>query len=229
MTLGCCCCAGGGHPQEGGAYYRNCSGPPAAQPLAGEPAGVLPGLSGRLCSVFNGSAFAPGLAIGPMACFGRSWGATPFPALTCQCGAQENVNRLKAYKASLVVFPRRSKKPKTGDTASKEEREGVPQVTGRLQPLVHAAAAAELETAKITEEMQVRPCVRRFRTLGALERVLGVCSLTALWCVSDALAMLLQAFRAYYKLRLERTNKKHLGKRAKRAAEAAAEEKDKAK
>ncbi|KAK9822367.1 hypothetical protein WJX81_002518 [Elliptochloris bilobata] len=104
---------------------------------------------------------------------------------------QENVNRLKAYKASLVVFPRRSNKPKAGDTASKEEREAVPQALGRLQPIAHAAPAAELETAKITEEMQ--------------------------------------AFRAYYKLRLERTNKKHLGKRAKRAAEAAAEEKDKAK
>ena len=73
------------------------------------------------------------------------------------CGTQENVNRLKAYKASLVLFPRRSKKPKAGDTASKEEREGVPQVTGRLQPLVRAARTAELETAEITEEMQVRP------------------------------------------------------------------------
>ena len=39
----------------------------------------------------------------------------------------------------------------------------------------------------------------------------------------------LQAARAYYKLRLERTNQKLVGMRAKRAAEAAAEEKDKAK
>ena len=35
--------------------------------------------------------------------------------------------------------------------------------------------------------------------------------------------------RAFYKLRLERTNVKHAGARAKRAAEAAAEERDKAK
>ena len=90
------------------------------------------------------------------------WGTRRAPAVTRWCGAQENVNRLKAYKASLVVFPRRSKKPKAGDTASKEEREGVPQVTGRLQPLVHAARGAELETAKITEEMQVRPCMLLF-------------------------------------------------------------------
>ena len=56
-----------------------------------------------------------------------------------------------------------------------------------------------------------------------------MCSLTAPCCSSDGCGVPWQAFRAYYKLRLERTNKKHLGKRAKRAAEAAAEEKDKAK
>ena len=38
-----------------------------------------------------------------------------------------------------------------------------------------------------------------------------------------------QENKAYYNLRLERTNAKHVGVRAKRAAEAAAEEKDKAK
>lgn len=61
------------------------------------------------------------------------------------------------------------------------------------------------------------------------ERALKVYSITALRCAADGCGLPLQAFRAYYKLRLERTNKKHLGKRAKRAAEAAAEEKDKAK
>ena len=39
----------------------------------------------------------------------------------------------------------------------------------------------------------------------------------------------MQEEKAYYRLRLERTNKKLVGVRAKRAAEAAAEEKDKAK
>jgi large subunit ribosomal protein L13e len=38
-----------------------------------------------------------------------------------------------------------------------------------------------------------------------------------------------QEEKAYYKLRLERTNAKLVGVRAKRAAEAAAEEKDKVK
>ena len=70
--------------------------------------------------------------------------------------AQENVNRLKAYKASLVVFPRRAKKPKAGDS-SKEELAAVQQAKGALLPIAHAAPAAELETVKITEEMQARP------------------------------------------------------------------------
>ena len=38
-----------------------------------------------------------------------------------------------------------------------------------------------------------------------------------------------QENKAYYNLRLERANAKHVGVRAKRAAEAAAEDKDKAK
>ena len=41
--------------------------------------------------------------------------------------------------------------------------------------------------------------------------------------------MIVQENKAYYNLRLERTNAKYVGVRAKRAQEAAAEEKDKAK
>ena len=45
----------------------------------------------------------------------------------------------------------------------------------------------------------------------------------------DTACLVLQSQRAYYKLRLERTNKRLVGVRAKRAAEAAADEKEKAK
>ena len=33
---------------------------------------------------------------------------------------QENANRLKAYKTNLVVFPRRSNKPKAGDSPAEQ-------------------------------------------------------------------------------------------------------------
>jgi large subunit ribosomal protein L13e len=104
-------------------------------------------------------------------------------------GLQENANRLKAYKTNLVVFPRRSKKPKAGDSPA-EQLQTVAQHTGVLLPAKRAAP--EVETVTITDEMK-------------------------------------QGERSYYRLRLERTNKKHLGKRTKRAAEAEAAEKDKAK
>jgi large subunit ribosomal protein L13e len=101
---------------------------------------------------------------------------------------QENVARLKAYQSKLVVFPRRSRKPKAGD-ASPEELKTSTQLKGVLLPLDHSKPA--LEKIALTQEMKDE--------------------------------------RAYYKLRLERVNQRLVGVRAKRAAEAAAEEKDKAK
>jgi len=47
---------------------------------------------------------------------------------------QENVQRLKAYKAKLVVFPRKPAKPKKGE-ATKEERKAVHQQKGVIQPI----------------------------------------------------------------------------------------------
>ncbi|KAK9804124.1 hypothetical protein WJX73_001684 [Symbiochloris irregularis] len=101
---------------------------------------------------------------------------------------QENANRLKAYKAMLVVFPRRSKKPKAGD-ASSEELQAVTQHGGPILPIEQKSR--ELETASLTDEQK--------------------------------------GFNAYQKLRVERQNARLVGVRAKRAAEAAAEEKDRAK
>jgi large subunit ribosomal protein L13e len=49
-----------------------------------------------------------------------------------------NVQRLKTYKANLVVFPRRMKKPKSGD-ASTEELSKVTQLSGAVQPIKKAS------------------------------------------------------------------------------------------
>jgi Ribosomal protein L13e len=49
---------------------------------------------------------------------------------------QENANRLKAYKTNLVVFPRRSKKPKAGDSPAEQlqtVRTLISTLTGRLR------------------------------------------------------------------------------------------------
>lgn len=98
---------------------------------------------------------------------------------------QMNVNRLKAFKANLVVFPRRANKPKAGD-ASAEELKTAMQLKGTVMPISKTKAA--LEKVAVTESMRSE--------------------------------------KAYSTLRLERMNARLTGIRAKRAAEAAAAEKD---
>ncbi|CAA7056378.1 unnamed protein product [Microthlaspi erraticum] len=99
-------------------------------------------------------------------------------------GLQSNVQRLKTYKAKLVIFPRRARKIKAGDSTA-EELANATQVQGDYMPIVREKPTMEL--VKITSEMK--------------------------------------SFKAYDKIRLERTNKRHAGARAKRAAEAEKEEK----
>ncbi|KAL7582427.1 hypothetical protein Lser_V15G44643 [Lactuca serriola] len=99
-------------------------------------------------------------------------------------GLQANVQRLKTFKAKLVIFPRRTRKTKAGDSTP-EELANATQVQGQVLPIVREKPVVEL--VKITEEMK--------------------------------------SFNAYAKLRVERINKRHLGARLKRAAEAEKEEK----
>ncbi|MCL7035967.1 hypothetical protein MKW94_014513 [Papaver nudicaule] len=99
-------------------------------------------------------------------------------------GLQTNVQRLKTFKAKLVVFPRRAGKFKNGDSTA-EELASATQVTGDFMPITRERP--EVELVKVTNEMK--------------------------------------SVKAYQKLRLERTNKRHMGKRLKRAAEVEKEEK----
>ncbi|XP_068641099.1 large ribosomal subunit protein eL13z-like [Aristolochia californica] len=97
---------------------------------------------------------------------------------------QANVQRLKMYKAKLVIFPRRSVKFKNGDS-SWEELASASQVQGEYLPITGVLPRVDL--VNVSAEMK--------------------------------------AFKAYQKLRLERTNKRHQGARSKKAAEAEKEEK----
>ncbi|CAN1132164.1 60S ribosomal protein L13-1 [Linum perenne] len=99
-------------------------------------------------------------------------------------GLQVNAQRLKTYKAKLVIFPRRARKVKAGDSAP-EELATATQVQGDYLPIDRVKPTVEL--VKVTEEMK--------------------------------------SVKAYDKLRLERTNKRHMGARLKRAKEAEKDEK----
>merc|ERR1711907_865405 len=68
-------------------------------------------------------------------------------------GKQANVQRLKEYKANLVVFPRNAKKCKKGwkaDASAEETAVATQITTSKVMPLV--AEAVEVETRKITPE-----------------------------------------------------------------------------
>ncbi|CAL9068481.1 unnamed protein product [Musa banksii] len=117
-------------------------------------------------------------------------------------GLQANVQRLKTYKAKLVIFPRRTRKFKAsaanslprllamlklslaGDS-SPEELATATQVQGPYLPIVREQPSVEL--VKVTDEMK--------------------------------------SFKAYAKLRVERMNERQVGVRMKKAAEAEKEEK----
>ena len=68
-------------------------------------------------------------------------------------GLQANVNRLKTYRANLILFPKRNSAPKAGD-ASAAELATAQQLIGTVMPITKAASVSEY--TKITPEMTVR-------------------------------------------------------------------------
>lgn len=86
-------------------------------------------------------------------------------------GLQENVNRLKAYKSNLVVFPRRANKPKAGD-ASAEELKATEQLKGKVMPIVRTKPA--LEKVAITEEMRAEKAYATLRLERMNARMQGI-------------------------------------------------------
>lgn len=85
-------------------------------------------------------------------------------------GLQANVQRLKAYKAQLVLFPRKAKSPKAGD-ASAEEVAAATQHKGYVMPIktVHP----EVEMVKITKEMQEASAYATLRKARSDARLAG--------------------------------------------------------
>ena len=84
---------------------------------------------------------------------------------------QANVQRLKAYKAKLVVFPRKNiNKPKNGDSAPEETKNSV-QHTGPIFPI--ARSVVKSTTAVITEELKSDSVFKTLRVARADARIFG--------------------------------------------------------
>ncbi|KAI8337902.1 ribosomal protein L13e [Chlamydoabsidia padenii] len=85
-----------------------------------------------------------------------------------------NVQRLKAYQAKLIVFPRKNGSPKKGDSEAAEVASAV-QFQGPLFPIEQVAAGPEARAITAEEKstnayMKLRYARSEKRTLGAREK-----------------------------------------------------------
>ncbi|CAB4278989.1 unnamed protein product [Prunus armeniaca] len=85
-------------------------------------------------------------------------------------GLQANVQRLKTYKAKLVVFPRRAQKLKAGDS-SPEELANATQIQGPYMPIVREKPTVEL--VKVTNDMKAFKAYDKLRVERMNERHVG--------------------------------------------------------
>ncbi|KAH9802305.1 60S ribosomal protein L13-1 [Citrus sinensis] len=85
-------------------------------------------------------------------------------------GLQSNVQRLKTYKAKLVVFPRRARKFKAGDSAP-EELATATQVQGPYMPITLEKPTVDL--VKVTQDMKSFKAYDKLRIERANERHFG--------------------------------------------------------
>lgn len=83
---------------------------------------------------------------------------------------QLNVQRLKAYQARLIVFPRKGGKVKKGDS-SVDETKNATQLEGELVPIVQVSK--ELETVVLTASMKSYSAVRDLKQHKATQRLEG--------------------------------------------------------
>ncbi|KAL2652121.1 hypothetical protein R1flu_020249 [Riccia fluitans] len=84
---------------------------------------------------------------------------------------QANVARLNTFKAKLVVFPRRSRKVKAGDSTA-EELASVTQLQGPVLPIVNQKPTVELVT--ITEDMKAVKAYSKLRVERMNARLVGI-------------------------------------------------------
>lgn len=73
-----------------------------------------------------------------------------------------NVERLKAYMANLILFPRKNSKPKHGD-ADKATLAAATQFKGKIQPL-EKKNTGKVEMVTVTDEMKSFKAYQKLRT-----------------------------------------------------------------
>lgn len=84
---------------------------------------------------------------------------------------QANVQRLKQYRSNLIVFPRKMKKPKTGDS-NPNSLAKASQLKGEVMPI--SAGAFREKARKVTKEEQETSVYRVLRDARAEKRHKGM-------------------------------------------------------
>ena len=85
-------------------------------------------------------------------------------------GLQANVQRLKAYQAKLIVFPRKSNKsPKNGDSAAAETGNAT-QLAGAILPITNDVTS---ESTSITGDMKSFSAYKEIRMAKSVARNVG--------------------------------------------------------
>ncbi|XP_020574103.1 60S ribosomal protein L13-1-like [Phalaenopsis equestris] len=85
-------------------------------------------------------------------------------------GLQANIQRLKTYKAKLVIFPRHARNFKAGDSTA-EELASAAQVKDGYMPVVHERPSVQM--AEVTEEMKTFMAYGKLRVERMNARQLG--------------------------------------------------------
>ncbi|XP_078182723.1 large ribosomal subunit protein eL13z-like [Carex rostrata] len=85
-------------------------------------------------------------------------------------GLQANVQRLKTYNAKTVIYPRKNRKFKAGDSTP-EELATATQVTGEYMPIVPEKRTVEL--VKVTDEMKSFKAYGKLRVERMNQRQIG--------------------------------------------------------
>jgi len=82
-----------------------------------------------------------------------------------------NVDRLKDYKARLILFPRNAKKPTKGDATSEQVKEAT-QLKGPIAPVTKASKAVEF--VDVSDELKESSAYATLRTARNDARLVGI-------------------------------------------------------
>ena len=85
---------------------------------------------------------------------------------------QLNVQRLKEYKAKLILFPIKGSKPRKGD-ASKEDMEKASQLLGHIMP-VKKTSASRIRPMEVTEDLKNFKAYAALSQARAYKRLHGI-------------------------------------------------------